>query len=270
MASMTRTITRTPVVWHIRRFFAFPALMFADVWLPDRLIFVSDATRDWVFGAGGRPRACVVRNGVDLDAFRRIEGAYEDVRREFGINSNTRIIGCVGRLDRGKGHDVLLRAVRLVREAGLDAKFVIVGQQYYGTDIIEDLHSLVRDLKIDKDVIFTGFRLDVARLLSSFDIFVSPSEKDAHPRVALEAMAVGLPVVATRSGGIVESVVDGETGLLVPVGDHQSLAEAVMMLLQDPQRMADMGAAALQRAQRLFSAHGCASSVQNIYETLLR
>jgi glycosyltransferase involved in cell wall biosynthesis len=258
-----------PVIWHIRRFHSFPSLMFGRACLPDQVIFASSAIMDHAFGSEGHPRACVVHNGIDLDSFARIPGAYKDVRREFGVALNAGIVGIVGRLDMGKGHDCFIRAARLVLDAGMAAKFMIVGEQYFGTEYTANLHKLVADLGLEDDIIITGFRKDVARLASAFDVFVSASEKDAHPRVVLEAMALGLPIVGTRSGGIVETVQDGSSGLLVPIRDSQALANSIIRVLSDRDLAAQLGNNARSRVTKHFSAKAYVEKIEKVYESLL-
>ena len=118
-------------------------------------------------------------------------------------------------------------------------------------------------------MIWTGFRSDVPELLRLCDIFVLPSVREPFGRVIIEAMATARAVVATESGGVPEIVVDGQTGLLVPPEDAQSLSGAIETLLADSQRAQQMGAEGLTRARQLFSVDRVARQVQELYQRIL-
>ena len=117
---------------------------------------------------------------------------------------------------------------------------------------------------------FTGQRADVARLLGALDIFVLPSLREALPIAVMEAMAMGLPVVATRVGGIPEVVEDGMTGCLVPPGDEAALAAALGRLVADPALAARLGAAGRARVQAQFTVEQMVRRVEHLYDELAR
>lgn len=202
-----------------------------------RVIAVSASAREaWI--ERGLKRVVVVGNGIEVDAFPQT--------RHRG-----RVVTTVSVLREGKGIEVLLDAVPMVR----DARFVIVGDG----PLREKLEAR------GTNVTWLGFRRDVPELLAASDLFVLPSLGDAYPTVLMEAMAAGLPVVATRVGGIPEIVDDGRTGILVPPGDAPALAGAISDLLDSPERREALGRAARAEAERRFSTRAWVERLQEIY-----
>jgi glycosyltransferase involved in cell wall biosynthesis len=185
------------------------------------VIYTSEADRR----RDGRPRAHVIERGIDLDRFKRGRPALEGV-----------VVGNVARLAEQKGQRDLIAAARAVLERHPDARFVVAGDG----ELRAELEALARPL--DERFTFLGERDDVPDLLASFDVFAYPSRFEGLCLAVIEAQAAGVPVVATPVGGIVENVVDGETGLLVPPNDPAALADAILRLLDEPelgQRLAE-------------------------------
>jgi glycosyltransferase involved in cell wall biosynthesis len=147
-----------------------------------------------------------------------------------------------------KGLPVLANAMAQVFRQSSDCRLYMAGQERRWTlaDFLGWLPPEARGR-----VRHLGFRRDITRILPAMDVMVQPSREDAFPRVVCEAMAAGLPVVGTRSGGMEEQVVDGETGYLAPVGDANAVAQAVLRLLADPDRCRAMG----QAGRRRFETH---------------
>jgi glycosyltransferase involved in cell wall biosynthesis len=171
------------------------------------------------------------------------------------------IVGVTGALTSEKGHRHLIDAAALVVREVPDARFVILGEG----DLRPALERQVKDLHLDKHVFLPGFRPDVLAFLRSFDLFVMPSITEGLGTSLLDAMAASKATVATRTGGIPEVVVDGETGLLVPPRDHHALARAIAELLKDGGRRAEMGRAGLERVKRIFSADRMVERTLDVY-----
>ncbi len=161
----------------------------------------------------------------------------------------------IGRLDPQKGYETLLRATALVLQQvpGFEL-WIVGGTQHGGEAYLASLHSLSAELRVSPHVKFLGVRADVDRLLAQADGFVLASRWEGFGLVFLEAMAAGKPVVATRVSAIPEVVVDNETGLLVPPNDPAALANALLALIQDPQRAQRLGAAGHARVRAHFTA----------------
>ena len=132
----------------------------------------------------------------------------------------------------------------------------------------ENLRRLASELGIADRVRLLGLRDDIDRVLAAGDLFVQPSLSEGLPLAVLEAMSAGLPIVATRVGGVGEAVVDGETGLLVEPGDAPGLALAVRRLLDDPIALASFGESARRRARPEFSVDAMAAHYEELYASL--
>jgi glycosyltransferase involved in cell wall biosynthesis len=168
---------------------------------------------------------------------------------------------CIGRLIPIKGHEILLRALARARLQVPDIALDIAG-----TGPLEPkLRALARDLRIEDAVRFLGYVTPVAKAIENAAIVVVPSRGEGFGMVALEAMERGRPVIATAVGGLPEIVVDGETGILVPSGDEEALAAAMVSLATDLGRGAQMGSAGRARALAEFSPERSADRIDELY-----
>jgi glycosyltransferase involved in cell wall biosynthesis len=202
-----------------------------------------------------------IYNGVDLNRFDHLDSMIcLSVRKDLGISSKAPTIGCVGRLHQQKGYPDLLQAFKIVRDQISDIQLVIVGSG----KMEKELKSFVKMHNLSDSVTFAGSRSDIPEILNGLDLFVLPSLWEGHPIVLLEAMAVGLPVVATRVGGTTEIVIDGETGLMVPPRNPSQLASAIITLMQNPDLRLKMGQASRQRVG-LFSIESMTSKIEDLY-----
>ncbi len=182
-------------------------------------------------------KIATIPNGVDPSWFDTVpESERESVRSALGISS-CRIIGTVGRLHWHKNQKLLLKAAPIVLERCPDAKFVIDGEGAMRSE----LEALRDTLGLSDNILFTGMTPDVRRLMSAFDIFVLPSVTEGSPTVVLEAMALGIPVLATAVGGVPDVIADGGTGLLVPSGNERRLAEGICRLLSSREEARRIG-----------------------------
>jgi glycosyltransferase involved in cell wall biosynthesis len=234
--------------------------------LSDRILVTSQASKQIVMNSEHIPARylSVVYNGVDISTFAGRSDRAE-VRAELGVPVDAVLIGAVGRLTADKGgQDVLIRAVGRVRETCPQVRLVMVGDG----PLRPGLEQLTAQLGLCDSVIFTGLRSDVPRLLGALDVFVLPSEREALPVAVLEAMAAGLPVVATRVGGLPEVVADGETGFLVPPGDVAALQGVLEKLAGDPALAARLGAAGQAHVQAHFTVQQMVRQVEQLYDQL--
>ncbi|MCB1041089.1 MAG: glycosyltransferase, partial [Acidimicrobiales bacterium] len=189
-----------------------------------------------------RDRVTIVDNPFDLS-----DAALEPspaLARELGVEGR-RVIAMVGRIAAWKGHRVLLDAVHQLDRP--DVAVLVVGEpaSTYGPVVLEQLHERVRELGLEERVLFTGPRRDVPDIMALADVAVHCSvEPEPFGRVIVEAMAAGVPVVASAAGGALEIVEDQRTGLLVAPGDAGALAGAIADVLDHPARAAALGAAA--------------------------
>jgi glycosyltransferase involved in cell wall biosynthesis len=200
-----------------------------------------------VASQGFRPEQVeVLHNPVDLRRFRPVDAAARRAFREaLAIEWDAPVVICVARFDPVKGVDLLIEAWREIASAIPQAVLLLAGDG----PLRETLAQRIRSNGIDTSVRFLGYRSDVEAVLPAADLCVVPSRSEGFSLAALEAMATGLPVVATRVGGLPEVVRDGETGVLVEADNPPALAKAVIRLLADPTLRAELAAAALASAQ---------------------
>ena len=228
------------------------AAKFTDV------IFVqSEEDREEAIRLGIAPAEKLVHigNGVDPTRFGRAIHEREAARfREEHEIGGGPVVGFVGRTVREKGAIEFVRAAAIVRAAVPGAKFVMVGEPLRSDRdrCWDEIMRLRDELGLVKDLVLAGYRKDVPSILASFDLFVLPSYREGMPRALLEAMATGLPVVATAIRGCREEVVNGETGILVPTRNHRALAAAMGEILSSRDLMARMGAEGRSRALARF------------------
>lgn len=231
--------------------------------LADRVVCVSQQVADFAADHVGIPRTntVVIPNGVDLRTFGQ-SLTVREARLALGLPLDEPLIGTVTRLQPVKRLDVLLYAVAPLP----DVHAVIVGD---GPQLAR-LETLSDELNLETRVRFIGHRRDVRPWLAALDVFVLPSAWEGMSNALLEAMATGLPVVATAVGGTPEVVVDGVTGLLVPPGDPDLLAQAIRQLLRDLDLRHTMGQAGRARVEKSFSIEETVRRTEELYTTLLK
>ncbi len=206
-------------------------------------------------------RVRVVHDGVDLDRYAP-GGDPGPVRREAGVPPDAPVVAAVGRLEPVKGHRVLLEAFAQVRARAPQAHLVLAGDGSERPALearagAEDLRGAVR---------FLGVRKDVPAVLAAADVFALASVgSEGSSRATLEAMAAGLPVVASAVGTLPDLVREGETGLLAPPGDAQALADGLCALVADPARRRTFGRAARARAEAEFDERRFARRMKDLY-----
>ncbi|MFC2081634.1 glycosyltransferase family 4 protein [Candidatus Bipolaricaulota bacterium] len=225
----------------------------------DLLLTVSKEDRDTAVAEriARADRVVWIGGGVDVDAFecdKRVS-----LPEEFGIRPSQQVVGFIGRIVREKGVIELVRAMQLVLKQQPEALLLIVGETLGSDRDRGTRHALRQQIEehgmADK-VRFTGFRDDAARLIGGMDVFVLPSHREGLPQSILEAMASGVPVVATDIRGCREEVVDGETGFLVPVNDPDALAHAIERILTDASLAQRLGEAGRRRVEHCFRESG--------------
>ncbi|TFV90714.1 glycosyltransferase family 4 protein [Blastococcus sp. CT_GayMR16] len=246
-------LSRTRVVCHLHE--SVPemsrtssALLLSPLLAAHLVLANSEGTLAWIRSSLGERvarRSRVLHNGV------REPSRSATVPQ--GPKSGSRRLVVVGRLSAIKGQDIAIRATALVRKAGFDATLTLVGDGYPGyEDLVDGLHALAASEGVSDVTDFTGFQ-DPTPYVADADVVLMPSRVESFGLVAVEALLLGRPVVATRIGGLPEVIKDGETGLLVDPDDPQALADAVIRLLSHPEEAAALGRAGLADARARFS-----------------
>lgn len=230
------------------------------------VVAVSTSTRDALLEFGVPSESVtLIRNGVDTDYYS--PGHATELRAELGLQPGDLLIGAVGNIRKPKAYEVLLRAAATVLERAPHCHFAIVGQG--DAQQLAPLEELRQSLGISAHCHFLGFRKSTPALYRNFDAFVSSSRSEGLSLAFLEAMATGLPVVATRSGGPQEVIEPDESGVLVPIEDPDALAQALLATLANPEKRARLGAAARARVVEAFSLDAVLRQYAQLYEKLL-
>jgi glycosyltransferase involved in cell wall biosynthesis len=236
----------------------------------DGLIGVSSFVADSIIEMGYDPKKTYYAlNGMDISAWDPdIDGS--EVRQEFNINPSQPLLAVVSRLFYWKGHVDLLNALAKVKLAMPDVRLLLVGEDDpRGTpgrgSFTEELKDLVAKLDIGDNVIFTGFRSDIPKIMSACDIFTMPSYEEPFGMVYLEAMAMKKPIIALDNGGAREVVEHGKSGLLSPHQDIDQLTKNIVTLIQNPELRIKMGDYGRHRAESYFTPQRMTNDVENVY-----
>jgi glycosyltransferase involved in cell wall biosynthesis len=214
-----------------------------------------------------------IQDGIDVREFHpSVTGAR--IRAELGIDPGAPIVGFVGRLHPGKGADIFVRAAAEIALWQPEAQFLVCGGELRGYEAYAaGVRQLSSSLGLDERIHFTESRYgpgDIPEVMAAIDVLLHlPRVREALGLVLIEAMATARPVIAFRTGGIAEVVVDGLTGELVPPGDWQAAARAVLGLLADPSRAHALGAAGRIRAEKEFEIGAHARRIEALYASLL-
>ena len=201
----------------------------------------------------------VIPNGVRINSL-EATGA-EKIRTELGLPNGIPVLGTVGRLTEVKGYDILLNALRLVKDKHHDFKFMFVGDGKLSKYLI----SLTSSLGLDDNVKFIGSTSDVSTFLAVMDVFVLSSLQEGLPVAMLEAMAAKRPVIATAVGGIPEVISNGRNGILVPSNDPEALARGIIQLINNPELRKDLANNGFRTVQEKYSIQSVADSIERLY-----
>jgi len=240
-----------------------------------RVLCVSESVRRRAvqLGLTEDARTCLLGagsfNGINAARFsptaERSRGAAA-LRQMLGIPAEAPVVGFVGRLTRDKGIPELVEAYQLLRERLPEVRLLVVGRYEEGDPVPEPVR---RAIASDPHIHDVGYANDPAIHYHVMDVFALPTYREGFPTVALEAAAAGKPVVSTCATGAVDAVVDGVTGLLVPIGDAVALAEALARVLEDRALAARLGAAARERVERDFRRERVWSDMEALYREVL-
>lgn len=262
------------VLWHVRDRIADDYLPSKTVQafrrlarlIPHAIVANSRATLEALRLPHGRKRrsknysATVVHDGFD----------FAELPAERNVEGPNLVVGLVGRIAPWKGQDIYLRAIHRIHAELPTVRFQIIGSALFGEESYGDhLRALCDELGLNHCVEFCGFVRDIQRHIGKLDVVVHASTiPEPFGQVIIEGMAAGKAVIATRGGGATEIVVDGSSGLLVPMGDSDALAAAMRMLLLDKDLRTRLGAAGRQRVQESFRIESTAAKISHIYSGL--
>ncbi|WP_456405975.1 glycosyltransferase [Caldithrix abyssi] len=211
-----------------------------------------------------REKILPILNGVDTEKFKPQPEKREFYRKKLNVNADSIIIGTIGRPMKVKNHQLMIKALARLKKKNRSVKFIIIGDtpKY---SLREELEKLARELRVLEDVLFLGYRDDIPGYLNAFDIFVLPSLSEGCSNVIQEAMATGLPIVASRVGGNPELIEHEREGLLFTSNSLEELVTAIQYLIENPQRAKQLGQNALKKARRQFALPVMIKSYEELY-----
>ncbi len=232
--------------------------------LNDLVIAVSEATRQfhrrWNLVRAGRIET--IHNFIDAEGLLPVaEHARAEVRAEWGVEPSCPLVGAVGNVVPRKGLIYLVRALPRILAVVPNARLAIVGREI-SASYVAQLKAAAHELGVASRIVWAGHRTDVRRVLAALDLCVLASLEESLPLTILEAMAAGLPIVATAVGGVPECIRPGETGLLVRPADSRALAEAIVALLSDPATCRALGRSGAVRVREQFSPQGQTARIE--------
>jgi glycosyltransferase involved in cell wall biosynthesis len=275
-ALMAAKLLRIPTVCHIRTIVERP-LLFKYVMVAlvrcfsDRIVCVSNAVKTSMFGermSNGRQIGVVYDGGPDLERFD--PSLYDRVgtRRSIGLDERDYVVGLISKFVQVKGHMHLIEAAKRIRETVGDSfRYLLIGGPVDGHEAyLDQVKTSIRDNGLTRSFVLAGYRSDVPALLSACDVVVHlPLYQDPFPGVVLEAMAMEKPVIVYRSGGTVEQLKDGASGLLVAQGDLDGLADLIIQLSRDVALRQRIGKNARRYAQSSFSLEKHFAEIEVVY-----
>jgi len=233
----------------------------------DSIISISNQLKQPLVQAGiPKEKIHIIYNGVVLSEF-TCDVPKANLRQDFKPLGDM-LVGMVGRIEPFKGQKEFIQAAVEVLKVRQDVTFFLIGASHAELgqgDYLEEIQHFIREHDIEKHIVFTGFRTDMPDIMVSLDILVSASAGT----VMMEAMAAGIPVVATDIASASEVIADGVTGILVPHNDTHAMAEAILRLLNDPNIRRQMGQAGRKRAEEQFSFERNVQLTQTVYDNLL-
>ncbi len=256
-----------PHCWHIHEIIASPRFLIR--FLANRIdsstrnpIMVSEAVANHWEKFLKKAKPVVIHNGIVYKPFFEPK---QEARRELKLPKNKTIITMVGRINPGKGQSFFLEIAKELVRKHKNIHFLMVGDPYPGYEqILESINYYISKNNLQANVEYLGFREDIPEILKASDIFVLPSIlPDSFPTVVLEAMATGLPVVATRSGGVEEMIIDGETGFLIDIGDAKKGVERLSDLITRPEHAQQMGKRGQIEVMQNYSYEKFTQNIQN-------
>ena len=232
-----------------------------------KVVFVSEHLKQHL---GARLRlaesqCAVIPNGVDAEVFRPCRN--RSLRSELALADDAILVGAIGNIRAPKAYDVLLRAARILLDRSQRFHFVIAGDD--SNDLGRELVELGRSLGIERQLSFLGLRADVAQILHNLDAFVLSSRTEGFSIACIEAMACGVPVIATRSGGP-EEILEGGAGILVPTDDPEAIAQAVDDVTSSKGLAEALTTKALMRVQQQYSLGRMLCQYEALLESLVR
>ncbi len=236
--------------------------------ISDSIITLTDRSKEnyLEFGIGNREKFRTVHSGIPLKEFAHPKsGTNKKIRARLGIPKDALIVGSAGRLVSIKGYDQFIRVAAIIKKVEPKTIFIIVGEG----PLRADLMKLAEELDLSRSVIMPGWKPDLSNWLHIMDVFLLTSRNEGMGRVIVEAMACGKPVVVENVGGVSGVIENGATGFLVPPGDPEVTAKAILQLLQAPKLRRNFGEYGKIKA-REFSSEAMVEKIDSLYREWIK
>ncbi len=257
-----------PIIAHVRQEIEPSKVSRYELEHVDQVLAISEQVRRSLIAGGVAPaRVRVVYSGLDRSSVPR-NLSDPEARSQFGLPRQALVMGTIANLFPRKGYHIILRALPRILASVGEVHYLIIGSG--DAEYEKQVRALTRALNIADRVHFAGFHALVWPCLAAMDLYVHPAIMEGFGIAVLEAMAMAKAVVATAVGGVPEIVKNGETGLLVPSGDSEALAAAIITLLTDSARRATLGRAGRERVLKHFTVEAMMGQLCDVYETCLR
>ncbi len=233
-----------------------------------KAVFVSESLRRFFLSSGDLPpdRTAVITDGVDVSVFAPRRAT--SLRQELGIRDSEVLVGAVGNVRPAKSYHVLLKAAALLRRQALPYRFVVVGEAQGA--LYQELLALRDQLGLGDTVAFTGFKSDVHDVMNNLDLYASTSTSEGFSLSVVQAMACGVPVVATKSGGPEEIITHDVDGLLVDADSPEQVALALRRLGTEPGTRERLTQAGRNAVEARFTLTQMVNSYDRLYDECVR
>jgi len=269
-----------PLVWHVRNYnrnFGLVGKMLYKA--ADAIVCISNDIALPFIDFFGDKKINVVHNGVFIEPLKKVSSKLGVLRKEFKLQNNSFIAGMLTRITPPKKIEVFLEAMSIISKEQFSPHIhgVIIGdcitakEKQMSTDVSykESVVKLHDKLKLKKYVTFSGYKNEPERYLADFDVLVLPSHNEPFGRVLIEAMALGVPVIAADCGGIPEIVADGEDGFLFPLDDAGKLAELILNMYNNALLRKRIARSGWDKVNERFSAQTYAKNIEQVYKKVL-
>ncbi len=265
--------TGVPNIWHLHEIMDPQGSMFHRIFssiikaTSKKVVAVSDAVyQNWLRYIGA-DKLVRIYNGIPIESSVSIQST---IREELNATNNELLIGMIGRLNLHKGQFYFLDIAKELLKKNNALKFIIVGDAFSGYEYLyEKLENSIKNAGLEKHVFYLGYRTDVSQIMKGLDIFVLPSIKpDPFPTVVLEAMSLEIPVVATAQGGAMEQVLDGVTGIHIPIDDAPVAAEKMEALLLDASLRKSYGKNGKERVEQRYALEVFEKNIHQLIESI--
>lgn len=240
--------------------------------LPDAIVTTGEAIRKHIIErTDANPETVVsIPTGIDLKAFDPVTADRSSFRKDIGVDPEAPLIGTVGMLRVMKGHSYLLNAAAEVIREFPDARFAIIGDTAFESNIKEHLAQQIEQLGITGNIIMTGYRDDIPEIMAGLDVFVLASiRSEGVPQVITQAMAMKRPVIGTNVGSVYEQIIDNETGFLIEKANSAQIRDSILALLRNPDMAKEMGEKGRRLVEERFSLDTMLDKTEALYARLM-